>query len=832
MKKRTLLFITFLCCQSLLFAQQGPSQGPPTGRSGNAKMPSIGHIYGKVVDAKTKDAVPFVSVAVYKRDSLVGGCLAGNNGEFNLENLPFGRLNLKITFIGFKTFQQQLTITPQTLEQDLGNIKLETEETLLKAVDVVGEKSTTQMNIDRKVFNVDKDLTVKGGTATDVMKNIPSVTIDGDGNAQLRQNSVTIYVDGRPTTLTLDQIPADQIEKVEVITNPSAKFEASTTGGIINIVMKTNTKPGYNGMITGGIGTNDHYNGMVALNFKQRPIGISVNYNYNSFNNPITGYSNRTQLLNGNPLGYYKTTTNSSFKNTMQGGMVSFDYFINNRNTITLGQNMFFGDFDNYNYQDFRSEVGDHVLSSYGTRSTPALNHFEHYTSTAHYKKTFPKKGEELVADAAYNTTNGHSISNYETRTYDQSGILNPNNPELLDTRTHNTNEMYTISADYTNPINDSTKLELGIRSNYKPSTQSMDVSQYDYTTGTYRNDPYLTNHYKIQDFVNAAYITYSARFKGLSYSAGLRFEDSYYKGILTDRHDSSFLYHYPSGLNNLMNALFPSLYISKKINDKQEWQLNVSRKINRPNFRQIMPFIMAIDPKNYMIGNPQLTPEFITMAELNFNQLLGKGNLFFTLFYRNTQNPLTSYNTPYAPNSDILLNTFINGKQSNTVGMDNTFKYTLVKGLEGTLNMNLFYTVIQANYNNINTSNKGFNYNTKLNLQYRLPKGFALQLSGNYESPKVLPQGKSKEFYFADCGLSKDLYKFLTLTLSVSDIFDTKGRGMLYITDQYTQDSWGRRESRYIKFTARIRFGKADATLFKKRQPNQQQDDQEGGFF
>ncbi len=832
MKKFTLIFITLLWSHSLsVIAQQEPPPAP-AGRTGNVKMPSVGRIYGKIVDAKTKESVPFVSVAVYKRDSLIGGSLAGNNGEFNLENLPFGRLNLKISFIGFKTFQQQLTITPQAIEQDLGNIKLETEETLLKAVDIVGEKSASQINIDRKVFNVDKDLTAKGGTATNVMKNIPSVTVDGDGNAQLRQNSVTIYVDGRPTALTLDQIPADQIDRVEVITNPSAKFEASTTGGIINIVMKTNTKPGYNGVIAGGIGTNDHYNGMVALSFKQRPIGISLNYNYNSFNNPIKGYSNRTQLLNGNPVSYYNTTSESSFKNTMQGGQVAIDYYVNNRNTITLGQHMFFGDFDNYNKQYFASKNADQVLTSSGLRVSPALNHFENYTTTAHYKKTFPKKGEEFIADVSYNTNNAHSPGKYETYTYDNSGILFPNNPEIQTTRGLNKSQMYMVSADYTNPLNDSSKLELGVRSNYRPSDQSLNVSQYDYSKGADVPDPYLTNHYKIVNMVSAAYITYSSRFNGLNYSAGLRFEDSYYKGTLINKHDSSFLYQYPSGLNNLMNALFPSLFISKKLNDKQEWQLNGSRKINRPNFRQLMPFIMASDPKNYMIGNPQLTPELITLAELNFNQLLTKGNLFFTLFYRNTQHPLTSYSSPYGNSSDILLNTFINGKQSNTVGMDNTFKYTLLKGLDATLNMNLFYTSINATYNNINTSNKGFNYNTKLNLQYKLPKSFGLQLSGSYESPRTLPQGTSKEFYFIDCGLSKDLYKILTLTLSVSDLLDTKGRGTILNTDQYVQDSWNRRESRYIKFTARLRFGKADATLFKKRQSNQQQDDQEGGFF
>ena len=379
-KYKSFLIALLISSNSIMIAQQG-------GRGSSFKMPAIGHIYGKIIDAHSNDAVPFVSVALYKKDSLVGGCLAGSNGEFSLENLAFGNFTLKVSFIGFKTFQKGITITPQNIEQDIGNIKLETEETLLKSVEVVEDKSASEISIDRKVFNVDKDLTVKGGTATDVMKNIPSVTMDADGNAQLRQNAATIYVDGRPTTLTLDQMPADQIDRVEVITNPSAKFEASTTGGIINIVMKANAKPGYNGIVTGGIGTNNHYNGMISLNVKQKPFGFSVTYTNNSYNNPVTGYTNRTDLLNGNPVDFYNTTNDASFQHTMQFATASMDYYINNRNTLTLSLNMVAGNFNNSSTQNFLTKTSDSLVSS-GQRVTPGLTSFKHYTSTLHYKKT------------------------------------------------------------------------------------------------------------------------------------------------------------------------------------------------------------------------------------------------------------------------------------------------------------------------------------------------------------------------------------------------------------------------------------------------------------
>ncbi len=796
---------------------------------GGYKMPSIGHVYGKLIDSKTKEALPYTSAAILKKDSIVAGCLTKDNGEYSFENLPYGKYDLQIKALGYKVFRQAITISPKNEEQDLGDIKLEADTKVLGEVEVVTEKSAVEMNIDRKVFNVDKNIVSKGGTASDVMKSIPSVTLDESGNAQLRQNAATIYVDGRPTTLTLDQIPADQIDKVEVITNPSAKFEASATGGIINIVMKANNKPGYNGIVTGGIGTNNHYNGMASINVKQKPIGFSITYNYNTSINPGTGYTNRTNLQNGLPSGYFNTNDNTSFQRTFQMGTASFDYFINNRNTLSLSETIVSGEFNNSSNQLFTTKNKSDSVLSYGNRQNPNYTHFENYTSKVSYKKTFPKKGREFTSDINFNTLAAHSPSTYTTTVYGADGVLQPANPSLQGNDALAHSQGYSFQADYINPINDSTKFETGVRSNYKPSSQGLEVNQFDYNSGAYFSNPFLTSHYKINDLVNGAYVNYSTRYKGLNYMLGLRFEDSYYKGILTDKNDSSFSYQYPSKLGNIMNALFPSIFISKKLSSTQDMQFNVSRKINRPNFRQLMPFIMAADPKDYSIGNPVLSPEFITMAEINYNQILSKGSLFMTVFYRNTQNPMTSYTYPLQSDASVLVTTTINGKQSNTLGMDNTLKYTLFKGFEATFNMNLIYTSIDASYNNASISNQGLNYTGKLNMVYHLPKSFNLQLSGNYESPKTIPQGTVKETYGADCGISKDIKKFITFTLSLNDIFDTRGRGTNVLTDQYQQVIWTRREVRFVKLTLMIRFGRADATMFKRK--SQKPDDSDLEF-
>jgi hypothetical protein len=241
---------------ALLFSINITAQMPGMGGMGgmkNMKDPKMGRVYGKVIDAKTQKPVEYASIQVlwYSKDSLLGGSLVKENGDFSVDGLPsFGQVRVKIKFIGYKDYLQKVYLMPpDKVEQDLGDIKLAVDDNLLKEVEITAEKSAVTLSIDRRTYNVEKDLSVKGGTAVDVMKNVPGVTVDADGNAQLRNQSPNIFVDGRPTNLTLQQIPADQIERVEIITNPSVKFDANSTGGILNIIMKRNAKPGYNGML-------------------------------------------------------------------------------------------------------------------------------------------------------------------------------------------------------------------------------------------------------------------------------------------------------------------------------------------------------------------------------------------------------------------------------------------------------------------------------------------------------------------------------------------------------------------------------------------------------
>ena len=285
------LFIIILFFYSLSFAQM-----PGMGGMKGMKDPKLGRVYGKVLDNATGLPVEYASIQVlwYSKDSLLGGSLVKPNGDFAVDGLPsFGQIRVKISFIGYKNYIQKVYLSPpDKIDQDLGNIKLMVNEAMTKEIEITAEKSTVTLGIDRRVYNVDKDLSVKGGTAVDVMKNVPGVTVDADGNAQLRNQAPTIFVDGRPTSLTLQQIPADQIERVEIITNPSVKFDASATGGILNIIMKRNTKPGYNGMVMAYVGTGDRYGGVANLNLKGGPWNISTMYSYNQGINNNNAHTN------------------------------------------------------------------------------------------------------------------------------------------------------------------------------------------------------------------------------------------------------------------------------------------------------------------------------------------------------------------------------------------------------------------------------------------------------------------------------------------------------------------------------------------------------------
>ena len=834
--KKFLIALSFLFTALITYAQM-PGGMP----AGGGKMPSMsGRVYGKIVDATTKQPIEFASVIALrpmgKRDSMLGGGLTLQNGEFNIDNVPLGGIKVKVSFLGFKDFVKQnvMIMPPDNMEVDLGDIELQSDSKILSTVDVTAQKSSMQLSLDKKVFNVDKNITATGGTAEDVLKNVPSVTVDGDGNAKLRNNNTTIYVDGRPTMLSMNQIAADQIESVEVITNPSAKFEASTTGGIINIITKKNKKPGYNGFIGLSIGTGNRYNATANLNVKEGRTNVTGFYTLNSSKNPTNGYSNRTNYdSTGAVSNYYNQKTKTSFDNLFQVGRLSLDYQISNRNTLTVAGTYVNGQFN------IKSDVEDVFLNpskvalNRGMRSVRPINEFKNYGLQAIWKKTFAKKGKELTTD--FNVNFGNSVN--EATWLTTANILNPDG-SVASTGTlknvingGNKGQQFTFQMDYTNPINDSTKIEMGVRSFANLRTQ--DYYFYTNINDKLELDRTISQNTDIDDIINAAYVTYSSRLKGISYQAGVRFEQSKFDGnSLLD--NTKFGYSYPGGGKDILKSFFPSLYLSKKLDKTSEIQVNFSRKIQRPNFMQLMPIIQNTDRQNIRIGNPKLQPEFVNLSELNYNKLFGSHNWLISLYYMLETNTIKPFTSPSTTDPSVLITTFINAKNETRFGLDNTLKLALAKNLDFTTNFNLF----NFNVSSTDVSRNSWSYNGKGNINWKLPKklkDFSLQLNGNYESDQITLQGERKANAFMDFAVKYTFMRISSLTFAVNDVFNSRKEISYLNQSSFYQESMRRRDLRYFKLSLQMPFGKMDASIFRKakdakRQQNSGQEMDFGG--
>lgn len=797
--------------QTTAYAQRGP------GGEGFSRMPAIGRVYGKVVEAGSRQPVEYATITLMSgpKDSVITGALAKANGDFSIDKLQMGRYKLRVQFIGYKTLYQPIIITPNNVEQDIGNIKIEANTKALNEVTINAEKQTVNMGIDKRVYSPDKDLSARGGTALDVMKNIPGVTVDGDGNVALRNSTPTIFIDGRPSTLTLEQIPSDQIDRIEVVTNPSAKYDANATGGILNVFLKKNTKPGYNGMITAGYGTNNRYNLMTSLNIKEGKTNFFISYNLNAAQNPTKGYTNRTNLANEIPTGSFKQDNSSVSGRMMQNGRIGFDYTITNRSTITLSQAMMGGDMTNIDEQTYTQTGAGNNLLFKGDRVNDQITQWRNYTSQIQYRQTYPKKGKEWTTDLTYNRSERKNDATFTTNNYDGKSAY-VSTDKQLNAGNGNSN-MLTYQFDFTVPLTDTSKIEFGVKANYKEDKTILNVTN----NGLF--DSILSNNYNITDRVNAAYITYSSMLWGIGYQGGVRFEQTRFTGELLGK-NLTFEYYYPDGTQNLAKAFFPSLYLSKKLKGNQEYQLNFSRKINRPDFMQMMPFILFSDKQNYRIGNPNLSPEFINIAELNYNKIYSNGSVLSSVYIRQTERAITNYVYQLPSDSSILVSTFINGNNSLAYGWENNVKRTFAnKKLDITLNGTIFYTTISASANNMQLQNSGISWNAKAIASYKFPKQYTFQANGSYEAPRIIPQGTTKDVYSIDLSLNKEVIKTVSMTLTLNDAFNTRRFGTFYESETFTQDLSRRRETRFLRLNITWRFGEMDTSLFRKRKPNRE---------
>jgi outer membrane receptor protein involved in Fe transport len=798
-----------------------------------------GKLFGRIVDAKTNKGVDAASVQLFQKNNgtLAGGMLTKPNGDFDISNLAVtDTFRLEATAIGYAkqeiiiTFDRSGKGSATTVEKDLGNIKLTAESQYLNSVTVVAQKPALQMGIDRKTFDVEKNLASAGGTAIDVMRNIPSVTVDVDGSVLLRNNAPQIFVDGRPTILSLDQIPADNIERVELITNPSAKFDAASTGGIINVVLKKNKKLGLNGLVSAGIGSPDIYTGNLALNLRQGKFNFFVNGNYNQSGGRAKSETYRQNKDNGVVQDYFNQFAFTDRSRRFASIRFGMDYFLDNRNTLTLTQNFGGGRFTNNEEQHQEYLDVNQQPAHYGFRTSDGKSTNERSSTQLIFKHNFVEAGKSISADINYNHGSNH----------DNTDILNTysfpdGNIYAADSRVRNNgsgvNNQVTVQVDYVDPQGEDNKLETGIRTYINDNSSVFNAFSVNNAIETKLP---LSNHYEYREMVNAAYVTYTGKLLGIGYQAGLRAEHSKFDGELVDS-AQKFGYQFPNKINSLFDALFPSLYLSKEIGEGQEIQLNYSRRIRRPDFWQMNPFVDINDPLNIRQGNPALRPEFTNSFEFNYNKTYSSGNFLGVIYFRNTQGDITRFSDTItaaqyqqlnnaAIDPSAILNTFVNAKYQNRWGAELTLQQKIGQQLDITPTIDLQYKKVVSAVNNIDLSNEGLNWEAKLIINYRIAAKSALwnkwsfQATGGYESPEVIPQGKRKEMYGIDLGLRKEFLKNkATFTFNVNDVFNSRKRGTINDTENFYQDSYRRWDVRSFRATLTYKFGKSDFQLFKR---------------
>jgi outer membrane receptor protein involved in Fe transport len=859
---RLIISLLFLLVNLELIAQV-PGGGRPNG--GGAQM-NMGRFYGKIVDTKTNKPIDGASVQLYqnrldsatktRKEVLVTGQLTKANGDFSLEGLSvMGQFRLLVTAIGYKTIEQKVgfNIRPggamedmlNQVDKDLGNIKLEADIKELGEVVVTGEKPTLQLGIDRKIFNVEKNIVSQGGTGVDVMRNVPTVNVDIDGNITLRNSAPQIFVDGRPSVLTLDQIPADAIQSIELITNPSAKYDAS--GGqsaIINIVLKKNKRVGYSGSVRAGVDMRGRLNGGADINIRQGKVNFFANIGLNQRRGIGFGETDRSNL-GDNVLNTIFTRNRNISEGMFNFGRAGFDFLLDNRNTLTISGNFGGGNFDLFNQDYIRYDSSYSTPKSiFSYRETDGMNQFRNGGGTVSFKHLFPRAGKEFTVDINYNK----SRSDNDQQIID-SKWFDPQWTNLYQRSTQGidaggNNSLIVAQADYADPINENIKFEGGVRTQIR-YFESFQRNSFNGSVNTA-----LSNEFKYIDYVHAAYGTYSQKIKkaNLNYQVGLRVESSKYDGEQVGKTER-FQNQFPL-------ALFPSVFLSKTIKNKQDLQLNYSRRINRPSFFQLLPNTDYSDIFNYQTGNPNLKPEFTNSLELTYQKTYGdKNNTFLaTIFGKQTNNLISRYqNKEQLGNStdSVIISTWVNANKSYAAGLELVFRNTVAKWWEINYNINVYYSKIDGSSILPELKNERTSYTVKLNNSFRIGKGWTMQLSGDYNSRSILPvssggggrggrgggmgfggggfgggsiattQGYIDDNYYVDFGIRKE-FKIKANTASVglnwSDVFSTRRNNQFSQSQFFEQYSWRRRDPTFVRLNFNFRFGKFDASLFKRK--------------
>jgi outer membrane receptor protein involved in Fe transport len=779
-----------------------------------AQKTGEGSATGTIADSATGRPVEYVAVTVKNKSDgqAVRSGATDAKGAFDLEKIPFGRYDLSYGLVGSDTPDTaEFTLDAQHGTANLGRLLLTGSSVVkLDKVEVTTGKEAFYNSIDRKVYNVGKDIQSVTGSASELLANVPSVQVDIEGNVSLRGDAnVLILVNGKTSTMmgknraaVLEQMPADGIEKIEVITNPSAKYKPDGTGGIINITLKKKQDPGYSGSARASIGNNQRYNGSVTANFNPGKYNIYGSASVRQDDRPRSVHDERSHPdATGTPVATTQVTAEHSrpLSRIVQAGL---DYKADDQTKI--------GGSVHYNYRDFvrhtvvsnLTRTGGVVTTDYDrVRTDPEYEKDLEFTGTLQH--SFAKEGEELNFELRNGKTTEQEDNRY-ANIYRDGSTTRPLDNELLKNIETNTE----AAADYANPFGEDAKLESGYNGQWNQVDMDFRGSFFDPTTQAWRADSSRTNRFVYDGEIHALYSTLARKFGAFGLLAGLRFEQA---TIHTNQ--------ITAGLKdrNEYNHFYPSLHLSYNLSDAQQLQLNYSHRVHRPEGDDLNPFPQYDDPSNLRVGNPRLRPEDIHSVEAGYQYKNNDTTYLATVYYRYRYNGMTEVRR--FVNSVTLLpdsngTTLLTTRENLGVNRSSGLEFGATTRLKERLSLNFSSNVYRSE---IDASNLGFSarrtaiaWDAKLNLNFDVSKTTLVQLNTNYTAKRLTPQGYRYPTYLANVGLRHNFKdKKMAFILSVSDILNSLKERTLVDTPTLRQEVTRRRSSRILYAGFIYNFGK-----------------------
>ncbi len=752
-----------------------------------------GLIDGRVMDEISKKPIEYASVILFSNQNgvQIAGVGTDQSGRFKFQNLKPGEYNIQISFLGYqlKTIDS-IKISRDARSVELGNIFLTQSAIKIDGIRVESEKPSIEYRIDKKVINVENHYTATGGMAVDVLKDAPSVTVDIDGNVSLRGSSnFTVLIDGNPSIMdandVLEQTPASAIENIEIITNPSAKYDPDGAAGIINIVMKKGKLKGVSSVVNSKGGFDHNYGSDFLVNYKTKRYSTLLGVDYNKRTGPGTSSENNWTKIDD--ITSYLSSSGSSERNGTGYGIRSgLEIYLSSRDNLSLGFR--YGDHNWKNnsrldYDEWSDDDSLHALYESWDNSERSGNF---YATNLNYRHKFSDNGHELSGQAVYNRREMNE--NQKTETFDIDKLITFGQITEEDGPADN----WRIKLDYTLPIDSVYKLEMGYQSRLGRSDKNNDYYEYDTLTHEYDFLTGFSHSTKYADNIHSLYAILGGGLGRLGYQVGFRSESTYRNIELLDSGEAFKIDRWD---------YFPSLHLSYKLDQNRQLMTSYSRKIERPRDWWLEPFETWTDAYNVRRGNPDLLPEYIDSYEFGFLNSFGRNMFSVDAYYRVTDNKTDFIRTVYSEN--VTLNTVENVGTDYSLGTELMLNLSLFKRWDLNLNANLFHYRISGELDGDGFSNDDFSWNARMNNTVSIGRKTKLQLNGRYMSKSASSQGQRKGHFMTDLAIKHDIIsKVFSATLQVNDIFGTGRHEAISEGPDYYKYSLRERKSPSVMLT------------------------------